>query len=417
MRTINMRYTSQVGMRPKDAGVPHSVDTQSSAPVPEDILPQSLIERAAQEVLAATFWFDPAPRSAPYPVTVRFSGRRADVEGPLEPGDHFVHHETIAEVVPGSGPISVTARVGDINPGRWLVTAQLQGLGRSTHRRGRRAAEPLASPGTSSVSQVSLLPKLWRRWVPDTSSSFETAEPVHTHLAPFVRAPGVVPLSWVTLVTLGMAVALTLQYLLAGLADLAVAPIWTTTLVAIVAGIIGAKGWYVVKHWREYRFEGWCIQGFIVAASLTALLLFTIQKQPTGAILDITAPGLMFGLAIGRIGCFFAGCCGGPPTASRWGVWSSDQHVGARRIPTQLLESALALSLGLGALAMVVGHAPMGGALFAGTLAAYTLGRQGIMTLRAEARLTRFAVPMSAAASASVLMTAVTLMIFAMAFA
>lgn len=107
-----------------------------------------------------------------------------------------------------------------------------------------------------------------------------------------------------------------------------------STVVAIIAGVMGAKGWYIVKHWREHRFEGWCIQGFIVAASITALLLFTIQQQPTGPILDVTVSGLMLGLVIGRLGCFFAGCCGGPPTASWWGVWSSDQRVGARRVPT-----------------------------------------------------------------------------------
>lgn len=416
-----MTDASQTNMRPKVTGAPHRFDTQSSAPGLANSRAQSLIARAAQEVLATTYWFEPAPRSAPYAVTVRFSGRRIDVEGPLAAGDHFVHEETVAEVVPGSGPVSVTARVGNINPGRWLVSAQLQGPGRSTRgRRGRRTAEPLASPDASdasNISQYSLLPRLWRRWTPQAGLSFETAEPIQTHLAPLVRAPGIVPLSWMTLVTLGMAVALALQYILAGLADLAVAPVWTTTLVAIVAGILGAKGWYIVKHWREHHFEGWCIQGFIVAASLSALFLFSIEQQPTGAILDITVPGLMFGLALGRIGCFFAGCCGGPPTASRWGVWSSDQRVGARRVPTQLLESALALSLGLAALAMIVGHEPMGGALFAGTLAAYTLGRQGILTLRAEVRQTRFAVPMSAVASASVLMIAVAMMVFAMAFA
>jgi prolipoprotein diacylglyceryltransferase len=72
-----------------------------------------------------------------------------------------------------------------------------------------------------------------------------------------------------------------------------------------------------------------------------------VLHVPAGVFLDVTAPGLLFAMAVGRVGCFFAGCCGGPPTASCWGVWSSDQHVGARRIPTQLLESVLAFSLGL----------------------------------------------------------------------
>jgi len=35
----------------------------------------------AQEILAVTYWFDPAPQPGPYPVTVRCSGRRVDVKG------------------------------------------------------------------------------------------------------------------------------------------------------------------------------------------------------------------------------------------------------------------------------------------------------------------------------------------------
>ncbi len=115
-------------------------------------------------------------------------------------------------------------------------------------------------------------------------------------------------------------------------------------------------------------------------------------------------------MAVGRVGCFFAGCCGGPPTASRWGVWSSDQRVGARRIPTQLLESLLALSLGLGVLIAVLDHGPAGGVYFVGGLAAYILGRQGILHLRAEPRKTRLGGLFTAALSALVLLTAVVML-------
>jgi phosphatidylglycerol:prolipoprotein diacylglycerol transferase len=103
-----------------------------------------------------------------------------------------------------------------------------------------------------------------------------------------------------------------------------------------------------------------------------------------GPLLDASAPGLFFGLAIGRIGCFVAGCCGGRPTPSRWGLWSSDQRVGMRRIPTQLLESALALGIALLALIAVLGGSPLHGGIFVAALAAYTLLRQGILWLRAE---------------------------------
>ena len=210
--------------------------------------------------------------------------------------------------------------------------------------------------------------------------------------------------------TLGMAVALALQFLVISADHLRVGPWWAVTLAAIVVGIAGAKLWFIVLHRREHRLEGWCIQGFITGAILAAAILLAVLDMPAGAFLDVTAPGLLVAMAVGRMGCFFGGCCGGPPTASRWGVWSSDQRVGARRIPSQLLESVLALSLGLLVLVAVLGHGPAGGAFFFAALAAYTLGRQGLLHLRAEPRKTRLIGLATSALAALVLVAAVILL-------
>src|SRR5438128_4926011 len=83
----------------------------------------TLLESATQQILAVTYWFDPATHLGPYPVTVRFTGRRVGVKGRVQSGDKFVQDETIKEVIPGSGPISLTARVRGITPGEWVVTA------------------------------------------------------------------------------------------------------------------------------------------------------------------------------------------------------------------------------------------------------------------------------------------------------
>src|SRR5256714_3596256 len=297
----------------------------------------TLLESATQEILAVTYWFDPVPNPGPYPVTVRFSGRRVDVKGRLSPGDRFVQDETIEEVVPGSGPISLTARIRCINAGSWAVTAQMLG---STHpvrglREQANETPTAGSPGPAA--------RLWRRWAPSAGS----VEPVSTCLTPFARVPGILPGIWGAMVTLGIAVAFALQSLVIAGDHLVVGPWWVVSLVAIVVGIVGAKVWFIVLHRRTHRMEGWCIQGFIAGATLAAAILLVVLDMPIGVFLDVTLPGLLVAMAVGRVGCFFAGCCGGPPTASRWGMWSSDQRVGARRIPTQLLESMLALSLGL----------------------------------------------------------------------
>jgi phosphatidylglycerol:prolipoprotein diacylglycerol transferase len=177
-----------------------------------------------------------------------------------------------------------------------------------------------------------------------------------------------------------------------------------------MVGIVGAKVWYIVLYRREHRINGWCIQGFITGAILAASILLAVLVVPAGVFLDVIAPGLLVAMAVGRVGCFFAGCCGGPATASRWGVWSSDQRVGARRIPTQLLESLLASSLGLGVLVLDLGHGPAVKVFFVGSLAAYTMGRQGFLHLRSEPRKTRLSGLFTATLAALVLVATVVLL-------
>lgn len=396
-----MTRKSPARRRPAIQTAPRTDAVQSAPSASKSEGFTALWESAAQQILAVTYWFDPAPHPAPYPVTIRFTGRRVDVKGRLQSGDRFVQDETIKEVIPGSGPISLTARVHGINPGEWVVTAQEQTSSTSTRR--SREQENVA-PVAGLRDPVA---RLWRGWAPSTGST----EPVKTCLTPFARVPGILPGIWGAMAALGMVIALALQALVISVDHLALGPWWAVTLVAIAVGIAGAKVWFIVLKRREHLFNGWCIQGFIASAPLVAVILLFLLKVPIGVFLDVTAPGLLIAMAVGRVGCFFAGCCGGPPTAARWGVWSSDQRVGARRVPTQLLESLLALSLGVGTLIAVIVHGPAGGTLFIGGLAAYTLVRQGILHLRAEPRKTRLGGPVTAILAALVLVTAVVLFV------
>ena len=196
----------------------------------------ALWESATQEILAVTYWFDPAPHPGFYPVTVRFSGRRVDVKGRLSPGDRFVQDETIEEVIPGSGPISLTARVRGINPGEWAATARmLESASPTCVPRKQGSATPAAGPLRPAT-------RFWHRWAPSAGS----AELVRTCPTPFAWVPGILPGIWGAMVTLGMAVALALQALVISHDHLAVGPWLTVSLVAIMVGIVGAKGWFIV---------------------------------------------------------------------------------------------------------------------------------------------------------------------------
>jgi phosphatidylglycerol:prolipoprotein diacylglycerol transferase len=122
-------------------------------------------------------------------------------------------------------------------------------------------------------------------------------------------------------------------------------------------------------------------------ASVVAVAVLLGFQLPIGRFLDATTPGLFFAVAIGRLGCFFTGCCAGRCTRSRWGVWSSDRRVGARRIPTQLLESAAGLLIGVVAAPLVLFDVPgVSGLIFVAAFAAYIVVRQLLLRLRAERR-------------------------------
>ncbi len=67
-------------------------------------------------------------------------------------------------------------------------------------------------------------------------------------------------------------------------------------------------------------------------------------KLPAGLWLDAVAPGLALGEGIGRLGCFFAGCCYGAPCALPWAVTFTDPESLAEPLfmplhPTQLYHS------------------------------------------------------------------------------
>ena len=332
------------------------------------------------QALGLTYFFDAVADGEPYSVTIAFSGRRIGVRGKPRSKDVFEVTETVEHIVPGSGRLAITTRVVDVAPGEWQVTAMPTNDRRAGARSSRR------EPGRQ--------PRL-----PVGSASGATG------YVPVIQvcAPGVHVGAWPALVGLGVAVGLVLQALLASHAQLPFTSVLAVSLAASLVGLFGAKAYYLVGHYLMRRFlpahrdderpavrsAGMCIQGFVAGALVTLVAGALVTGLPVGVLLDVTAPGLFFGMTIGRFGCFFGGCCAGRPTASRFGLWSSDRRLGVRRIPTQLLESTLALCIAAPALlAMWVTKPHPGGVVFVGAIAAYTLGRQALFPLRDNPRKT-----------------------------
>ncbi|SRR5579884_1839211 len=125
-----------------------------------------------------------------------------------------------------------------------------------------------------------------------------------------------------------------------------------------IAGIIGAKLFMFLFDIGDYirdpgqifsmatlQAAGVFHGGFIVAL-IFGYLYIERQKLPVLKTMDIFAPGIAVGQAIGRLGCFAAGCCWGRVCYLPWGVRfrsnfaSPDLPLDKPLHPVQLYESA-----------------------------------------------------------------------------
>ncbi|HLL14762.1 MAG TPA: prolipoprotein diacylglyceryl transferase [Pyrinomonadaceae bacterium] len=125
----------------------------------------------------------------------------------------------------------------------------------------------------------------------------------------------------------------------------------------LLAAIVGSKVLLLVVE-PEYRAaplrllsldflrSGGVFYGGFLGAVLTAYVLVRRYELPWWRTADAFAPGIALGQAIGRQGCFAAGCCWGKPTTLPWGVRFSELGqqvtgvpIDAHLHPTQLYES------------------------------------------------------------------------------
>jgi phosphatidylglycerol:prolipoprotein diacylglycerol transferase len=381
------------GFRPgQRRGQAPRTSARSAAPTPQRTATQA--EQLQSEGLAVTVSLDPGADGAPYPAIVRFVGRRTDVRGKPTPADSFTRDERIDTVVPGSGPISVTTWAYHLNPGDWEVTAELI----------RQPAGPGAP--ARAKGQGHTLPRAtwsWSRWrlVDAPYGAVRTRSGIAARLS---SVPAVIHGSWSALVGLGIIIGTLVQILLLAPHGIEAWEVILVTAVAVAAGLLGAKLWYVVlrpRQWRRSLGEGWSVDGSIVAAPLVGLLVILALGLPPLVFLDASTPAFFFGVAIGRLGCFFTGCCSGRCTASRFAVWSSDRRIGARRIPTQLLESAIGLGLGVLLTVLFVNDIPpVDGVIFVGGVGTYLVARQFLLRLRSDPRQSSLSMERSPTAAA-----------------
>ncbi|HTF42286.1 MAG TPA: prolipoprotein diacylglyceryl transferase [Terriglobales bacterium] len=138
---------------------------------------------------------------------------------------------------------------------------------------------------------------------------------------------------------------------------------WNLGIIVVMCGIVGAKVLYIIVDWSDYAAHpgeifslntlqaGGVFSGGLIGAFAAAAWYIRRHRMPALATCDAFAPGLAIGHAIGRVGCFAAGCCFGKPTDHFWGVTFTNPiahelvgtPIGEALQPTQLFESAVEL--------------------------------------------------------------------------
>jgi phosphatidylglycerol:prolipoprotein diacylglycerol transferase len=167
------------------------------------------------------------------------------------------------------------------------------------------------------------------------------------------------------LVALGFLAGLTVTVRLARRSGYNAELITNLAVYVALAGMLGAKIAMILFDWRDYLAEPGRIfsfetlqaagvfQGGLILALAVAYFYMKKQNLPVLAASDAFAPGVAIGHAVGRLGCFSAGCCWGVETNLPWAVhfhnpvaWNLTGVPLEKGLhPTQLYESGVELLL------------------------------------------------------------------------
>jgi len=179
-------------------------------------------------------------------------------------------------------------------------------------------------------------------------------------------------------------------------------PLLKASELALLGGLVGARLYYVLFNLDYYSrmpskiFAVWegglAIHGGVIGGILVGGAYAWRHRLPLLSYLDVAAPSLAIGQAIGRWGNFFNEEAFGTPTNAPWKLYISPPHrpleYAASEFfhPTFLYESlwdALVFAILVWALRKRLGRAP--GALFLAYLGLYSAGRFFTEGLRTDA--------------------------------
>jgi len=107
------------------------------------------------------------------------------------------------------------------------------------------------------------------------------------------------------------------------------------------SGHIGATFSETFLNMFSTNYGGWVAYGGIFGAILFGWIFTKTKKIDSWKYADVTAPAIMLGFCIARLGCFFTGCCSGSITNVPWAIIRE----GIAIHPTQLYNSLMDLGV------------------------------------------------------------------------
>jgi phosphatidylglycerol:prolipoprotein diacylglycerol transferase len=177
----------------------------------------------------------------------------------------------------------------------------------------------------------------------------------------------------------------------------------TLVLWTFAAAIVGARLAYVAISYSEFAGNFWGIfklwegglvfSGGFVAGAAAVIIYASRNKIPFWKLGDVFAVVLPLAQAIGRIGCFFAGCCYGKPCAHGSALCvafpeNSLAPAGIPMIPAQLIAAALLFAIFM-VLRFLYARKKFDGIIVALYLILYSIKRLFLESLRGDFRGTQ----------------------------
>ena len=167
----------------------------------------------------------------------------------------------------------------------------------------------------------------------------------------------------------------------------------------LLGTLLGARIYYVGEHFSYFKTRPWealylwkgglAFYGGFIGALAMALWYVKKHHLPLWPLADLVAPSIAAGEAVGRLGCFSAGCCYGKPCHLPWAVTFTNPRslapLGIPLHPTQLYHALANLLIFL-VLLWIYPRRKFYGEVFAAYLFLYGLGRFSIEFLRGDPR-------------------------------